>query len=270
MPRRRRSVAFGAAGAAVALMCTAGAAVPAGTAPSGTAPAAGGGGEGDLAGKSAQQISDDALHQLTGATSLRLRTSTSTDDTQLDLTLDRSGNCAGHISKGPLGRVDLIKRGKDVWLKPDAAFWKSQLPGDEGAAAARDYRDRYLHGTTDDSFLQSLAAACDLTAFQKSMTPPPPDPQGPSQPSVTLTKGAPTTREGTRVLPIVKKAGGATQTLYVAVEGRHYPTELTTEVDGETGTIRLGDYDRPVPSATPDPGRTADISVLEGGPSQSV
>ncbi|MCK7622958.1 hypothetical protein MUU72_07580 [Streptomyces sp. RS10V-4] len=266
MPRRHRSLTAltcGAAGAAMAAMCTAGAA----------APAAGGGGEGDLAGESAQQISDDALHQLAGATSLRLRTSTSTDDTALDLTLDRAGNCAGNISRGRLGRVDLIKRGKDVWLKPDAAFWKSQLPGEEGADAARTYRDRYLHGTTDDSFLQSVAAACDLTAFQRSMAPRPPDPQGADpqdpSPSATLTKGAPTTRDGTRVLPIVKKAGDATQTLYVAVQGRHYPTELTTEVDGETGTIRLGAYDRPVPSHTPDPSRTADISVLEG-PSQSV
>ncbi|WP_043265727.1 hypothetical protein [Streptomyces sp. CT34] len=228
------------------------------------------GGEGDLANRTAQQISDDAVHELLAAKSLRLRSATSTDPTRLDLTLDRDGNCAGHISKGPLGRVDLVKRGKDVWMKPDAAFWKSQFPGEEGSADARAYQGRFLHGTTDDDFLQRLTAACDLRGFQRQLAAPdtssPPD--SPS-PSFTLTKGRPTTEEGTRVLPVTKKGGGAAQTVYVAIEGRHYPRKLVTEIDGETGTIQLGDYDRPVPSRTPDPGATTDISVLEG-PVQSV
>ncbi|MFE3652669.1 hypothetical protein ACFXPZ_32845 [Streptomyces sp. NPDC059101] len=255
MPRRRRSLTAltcGAAGVVLAATCAA-------------IPADGPDDEGDLAGKSAQQISDDALHALLGAKSLRLRTETSTDATKLDLTLDRAGNCTGNISKGKLGRVDLIKRGKDVWLKPDAAYWKSQLPGDEGDTAARNYQDRYLHGTTDDSYLQSLATACDLTAFQKSVAPQSPAPQDPSAPSVTLTKGRPTTHEGTRVLPIVKKARDATQTVYVAIKGTHYPLKLTTQVDDQTSTVLLSDYDHPVPTYTPPPGQTSDISVLEGG-----
>ncbi|MFF2812713.1 hypothetical protein ACFVT2_37205 [Streptomyces sp. NPDC058000] len=256
MLRRRRSLTAltcGAAGVVLAATCAA------------VAPADDPGDEGDLAGKSAQQISDDALHALLGAKSLRLRTETSTDATKLDLTFDQAGNCTGNISKGELGRVDLIKRGKDVWLKPDAAFWKSQLPGDEGSTAARNYQNRYLHGTTDDTFLQSLATACDLTAFQKSVAPPSPAPQEPSPPTVTLTKGSPTTHEGTRVLPIIKKARDATQTVYVAIKGKHYPLKLTTQVDDETSTVLLSDYDRPVATHTPPPGQTSDISVLESG-----
>ncbi|MEW1659504.1 hypothetical protein [Streptomyces sp. NPDC093707] len=254
MPRKRRTFTALTCGAAAVTVAAACAAAPTGDSD----------GEGSLAHKSAQQISDDALHALLGARSLRLRTQSSTSATKLDLTLDRDGNCAGNISKGPLGRVDLIKRGKDVWLKPDAAFWKSQLPGDQGADAARTYQDRYLHGTTQDSFLKSLATACDLTAFQKSVAPQSPAPQSPSSPSVTLSKGRPTTHEGVRVLPIVKKAKGATQTVYVAIDGTHYPMQLTTEVDHETGTVLLSNYDRPVPSHTPDPAKTADISVLNG------
>ncbi|GGX15557.1 hypothetical protein [Streptomyces noursei] len=254
MTRRRRSLtalACGAAGAALAAACIA------------AVPADDPGDEGDLAHKSAQEISDDALHSLLGAKSLRMRTETSTDDTKLDLTLDQDGNCNGNINKGKLGRVDLIKRGKDVWLKPDAAYWKSQLPGDEGSTAARNYQDRFLHGTTDDTFLQSLATACDLHAFQKSVTPQPPAPDQPSPPAVTLSKGRPTTHEGTRVLPIVKKTEDATQTVYVAIKGTHYPLKITTQVDDESSTILLSDYDRPVPSHTPAPGQTVDINALE-------
>ncbi|MCF3148670.1 hypothetical protein IQ293_36365, partial [Streptomyces platensis] len=67
----------------------------------------------------------------------------------------------------------------------------------------------------------------------------------------------------TRVLPVVKKAQGAVQTLYVAIDGKHYPLKLTAEVDHQTGTILLSDYDTPVSTKTPAPGDTADISVLE-------
>ncbi|MEU6327285.1 hypothetical protein ABZ851_08365 [Streptomyces sp. NPDC047049] len=228
------------------------------------------GGEGDLASKSAQQIADDALQQLVGAQSLRLRTSTSADPTRLDLTLDRAGNCTGAISKGKYGSVELIKRGNQVWMKPDAAFWKGQLPGKSGEEAATKYENTFLHGTTKNTFLRNLSAACDLKAFQKSAsTPEKPSsgghtPSSPSHaPAVALTKGAPTTEEGTRVLPVIKKTKGAVQTLYVAIEGKHYPRKLTAELDHRSGTILLSNYNTPVSTKTPAPGDTADISVLE-------
>lgn len=142
------------------------------------------GGEGDLADKSAQQISDDALQQLLAAQSLRLRTETSADPTKLDLTLDRAGNCTGAISKGEYGRVELVKRGDEVWMKPDAAFWKGLLPGKKGDDAAAKYRDTFLHGTTKNSFLRGVSAACDLKAFQKAATGPERRPSG--TPPLTL------------------------------------------------------------------------------------
>ncbi|MGW1375354.1 hypothetical protein ACWD6P_13910 [Streptomyces sp. NPDC002446] len=221
--------------------------------------------EGDLAGKSAQQISDDALHELLAAKSLRLRTRTTAAPTQLDITLDRAGNCAGAISKGPFGRVEIIKRGNQVWMKPDAAFWKTQLPGSEGTEAAAKYKDTYLHGTTRDGFLESLSAVCDLTAFQKSAAGDEEPPSDAPSPKVTptLTKGRPTLHEGTRVLPVVKKIDGVVQTLYVAVKGKPYPLKLTAEIDHETGTILLSNYGRPVPAKTPAAGDTVDIAVFE-------
>ncbi|MFF3746338.1 hypothetical protein [Streptomyces kronopolitis] len=263
MTSRRR-----AATAPAALTC--GAALLVGIACTGGAAAAGDsdGGEGDLAHKSAQQISDDALHQLVAAQSLRLRTRTSTDPTTLDLTLDRAGNCTGAVAKGSLGRIELVKRGNEVWMKPNAAFWKSQLPGDKGDRAAAKYKDTYLHGTTRNAFLRGLSAACDLRAFQKSAAGPDKGQQPPSgapSPSVTptLTKGQPTTQDGARVLPVTKKVDGAVQTLYVAIDGKHYPRKLTAEADHQSATILLSNYGTPVSDRTPPPSRTADISALD-------
>ncbi|MFG2135526.1 hypothetical protein [Streptomyces sp. NPDC048650] len=256
MASRRRP-----ATAITALTC--GTALLSGSAWMGVATAAtAGDGEGDLAGKSAQQVSDTALHELTGAKSLRLRTQSTADPGKLDLTLDQAGNCTGTISKGSYGRIDLVKRGDQVWMKPDAAFWKTQLPGKAGDAAARKYQGRYLHGTADDTFLKSLATACDLKAFQKSAVgPSSPPPSG--HPTSHLSKGRPTVQDGTRVLPVVKTTDGVVQTLYVAVDGTHYPRKLTAQANHQTGTILMSDYDRPVSSKTPPPGDTVDISVLE-------
>ncbi|MGW5936842.1 hypothetical protein ACWIG3_26955 [Streptomyces celluloflavus] len=255
MTSRHRS-----ATAVTALTC--GAALLGVVACTGLAAASGSGGEGDLAGESAQQISDNALHELVTAQSLRLRTENTADPTKLDLTLDRAGNCAGTISRGTLGRIDLVKRGDQVWMKPDAAFWKSQLPGSRGTAAADTFKGRYLHGTTDDPFLQQLSRACDLAGFQRQAAVPEHPPAPGATPAPALAKGAPTVQDGTRVLPLTRKNDGATQTLYVAIDGPHYPRKLTAASDHETGTILLSDFGRPVPVKIPAPGVTLDISAL--------
>ncbi|ARF57036.1 hypothetical protein [Streptomyces gilvosporeus] len=256
MASRRRP-----ATAITVLIC--GAALLAGPFGTGAAAAAGrDGGEGDLAGKTARQINDTALRALASAHSLRIRTYATADPGRIDLTLDRAGNCTGTISKGSYGRVDLVKRGKNVWMRPNTAYWKTQVPGKEGDAAARQFYGRYLHGTTSDSFLRSLATACDLTAFQKSAAAPT-APPAPGHPVPHLTKGKPTVQEGTRVLPVIKKTDGVVQTLYVTISGKHYPRKLTAEANHQTGTVLLSNYNKPVPTKTPPAKKTVDISVLE-------
>ncbi|MEV0369924.1 hypothetical protein AB0I10_08890 [Streptomyces sp. NPDC050636] len=249
--------------AVTALSCTALLAGTAGTGSTSADPD----GQGDLAKKSAQQISDISRRELLAAKSLRLRTQTSVSPTKLDLTLDRAGNCTGVISKGASGRVEIVKRGKQVWIRPDAAYWKTQLPGREGIDAAKRFKGRFLHGTTADAVLKRISAACDLTAFQKSAAgpdhPPTPPPGSPTPRAPALSKGKPTAHEGARVLPLIKKSGPATQTLYVAIKGKHYPVKLTTTVGRESSTLLLSNYDKPVPARTPPAGKTVDISVLE-------
>ncbi|MCB5911770.1 hypothetical protein [Streptomyces pinistramenti] len=262
MTSRRRT-----ASGLTALTCSA--ALLAGGACAGVAVADDSGGEGDLAGKTAQQISDLSRQELLAATSLRLRTLTSVDETKLDLSLDRSGNCTGTLSKGAYGRVDIVKHGKQIWMKPDDAFWKGQLPADAAADIIARVKGRYLRGTTSDTMLSALSAPCDLAAFQKQTAGSgrpqnTPSPGASPTPQLTLSKGKPTVQEGTRVLPILKKRGPATQTLYVAIEGKHYPRRLTTEVDHQSATLLLSNYGAPVPSATPSPADSIAISTLKG------
>jgi hypothetical protein len=55
------------------------------------------------------------------------------------------------------GSVELVKRGEQVWMKPDTAFWKAQVPGPQGDAVAQLFKGRYIHGTTKDAMLKGLS-----------------------------------------------------------------------------------------------------------------
>lgn len=62
--------------------------------------------------------------------------------------MDERGRCAGNVTltRGR-GSVELVKRGDEVWVKPDRDFWEAQLPGGQGTAAADTLHGRYVHGS---------------------------------------------------------------------------------------------------------------------------
>ncbi|MFE7775020.1 hypothetical protein ACFU5O_14170 [Streptomyces sp. NPDC057445] len=213
----------------------------------------------DIESQSARQISERAEEAVRSATSVHITAKGDLDGAapsgELDLRLDREGNCTGSVSMGDEGSVEIIKRGETVWVKPDEAFWKNQLPG-AGEEAAEIVKGRYLRGTTDDAMLSGLAEVCDLDAFLDSVS----DARGAQVP---LTKGRKTKVDGVDVIPVTGKHEGRTATMYVATEGKPYPVRLNATGPGsKKATVVLSDYDKPVPSATPPADRSVDISSL--------
>lgn len=214
-------------------------------------------------GPSAQELVDRSQATMRKATSVRLRlTDRSTDVSDgpgrpaaMDLALDQDGDCTGSLVMGSGGRVRIVVRDGQVWLKADSAFWTSQLPGPEGAAAARLFKDRYLHGPASDALLKGVADSCDLRSFQKSRM----DRSGPRPP---WKKGAETEAAGAKVIPVTYEAGGRTNTLYVGTDSGHHLVRLTQRGDGTDLTMTFTDYDRPVPSATPSAAESIDVSAL--------
>ncbi|MFI2454276.1 hypothetical protein [Streptomyces sp. NPDC019539] len=185
----------------------------------------------DIETLTARQIAEKAREALLGAQSVHI---TSKGDlrepgspNELDLALDRSGNCAGTVSMGDEGSVEIIKRGATVWMKPDAAFWKNQVPGG-GDTVKELVGDRYLRGTTDNGLLKTKV-------------------------------------EGVDAIPLSGNLAGRTITLYVATEGKPYPVRLVvTSAGAAKATVDFTDYDKPVPTATPPADDTVDLSTLLG------
>nr|WTB34600.1 hypothetical protein OG781_38515 [Streptomyces sp. NBC_00830] len=212
---------------------------------------------------SARQIADRSRDAFLSAHSLHLRIRGDPGDgrapTTLDLTVDRAGNCAGSVGLGgKQGSVRIVKRGNTVWIKPDADFWKHRAQG-VGSALAAILAGRYIKGPASDPRLSSLSSACDLDTFQKVVG------NNADTDKGTLTKGKKTTLAGASVVPLVRTWPGQKLTMYVAATGKPYP--LRIDVTGGSpmanATVGFSAFDKPVPTTTPPPDATVDISAQE-------
>ncbi|MFE6756263.1 hypothetical protein ACFVDQ_22110 [Streptomyces sp. NPDC057684] len=224
---------------------------------------------GDASKLSAQQLADDAEKELLNAKSLHVllrNYSTGPADARspavLDLALDQDGNCAGSLTMGTGGAeggtVEFIKRGDELWMKPDTTFWKSQVTGGAGELAAQFFNGRYVHGNANDGLLKSLGDTCDLNAFQAQLE------GGPSSaPPEKLTKGKETKVDGTDVVPVSGRNDGSEVVLFITAKDPHRLVRATTKSGYLSATMKLTDYNRPVPSATPSKEESVDVSEFQ-------
>ncbi|WP_406456817.1 hypothetical protein OG782_31635 [Streptomyces sp. NBC_00876] len=216
----------------------------------------------------AQQIADRSRDALLSAESVHLNTSgdlgRGSTPMSLDLTLDRDGNCAGSVDLGSSqGSVQIVKRGNDVWVKPDADFWKNQVPNG-GSAFAAILGGRYLKGSADDPRLEGLTKTCDLNTFQKLVS------DNANNDTGTLNKGAKTKLGATPVIPLTRMRDNTTLVLDVAATGKPYPLRLTLKGNGANAVVNLSGFDTPVPRTTPSPDESFDVSALLGRTSSPV
>ncbi|NLU66821.1 hypothetical protein [Streptomyces sp. HNM0574] len=261
---------LGIAAVAVAMTAppTAAAATPA--APPGPSTASG-----DLDGLSAAEIADRARAQAGSMQSVRL--TMRSPGMTLHLALDEKGTCAGKAAlgsgkknggSGAQGTVTFVKHGRTVWLKPDSAFWKSQIGGERGASVADFVDGRYIKGTTADGLMNGMAATCDLKTLRRSMT----DASG-SEPGA---QGDPGSRKpgewqrgetqevhGTPAVEVSRSVPEGRVSVLVADEGKPYPLKLTRSAEAGQDELELDDFNRPVSAGTPPAAQTIGVTELE-------
>ncbi|MFI2779630.1 hypothetical protein [Streptomyces sp. ALB3] len=222
----------------------------------------------DIESLPAEQIADRSREALLAARSVHLRAQGDLGEGRApmtaDLRVDRDGNCVGGVDLGEgKGSVEMVKRGDDVWLKPDADFWENQVP--IGGQTFEDIlAGRYMKGSASDSRLRPVVEACDLDTFRELVS----DNAGAA--GGDHTKGEVTRVDGVRTVPVTVSGHGRTVTAYVDTGGEHHPVRITVRGDGADAAVDLTGFDRPVPTATPPADETVDVSAVLGrGPSQS-
>ncbi|MFE9724011.1 hypothetical protein ACFYQ5_10550 [Streptomyces sp. NPDC005794] len=222
----------------------------------------------DIESLPAEQIADRSREALLDARSLHLRARGDLGENRspmtVDLSLDRNGNCVGGVDLGEnKGSVEIVKRGDSVWLKPDADFWKDQVPIG-GSAFDAVLAGRYMRGSAEDSRLRPVVEACDLDTFRELVS------DNADATAGTFTKGKVTTVDGVRAVPVTRTLHGQRLTAYVDTEGAHHPVRIIVRGDGADAAVDFSGFDEPVPTATPPTDETVDVSALLGrAPAQS-
>jgi hypothetical protein len=210
------------------------------------------------------EISSEAVDGVGNASSVRVRMEqTGPEATDIDLTMDRDGRCAGRITSAD-GTADIIKIGKTLWLKPDDRFWRTQL-GD-GAELPRAFENRYLRGGTEHEQLRDMAALCDLDGIHRAL-------------AEEVGKGPfvwaePVTLEGERAETVSGRAGSVV--ISTAGDGRTAGPGTSQPGTSESGPVRFvqrntdrntvtttfTDWNRPVTAKAPAPGAGIDLARL--------
>lgn len=222
----------------------------------------------DIESLPAEQIVERSRDALLDVRSVHLRAQGDLGENRsamtVDLTLDRAGNCAGDVDLGKdQGKVEIVKRGDAVWLKPDADFWKNQVPVG-GSAFDAVLNGRYMKGDASDSRLRPVVDACDLDTYRELVS------DNTDTAVGTFTKGEVTTVDGVRTIPVTRTVHDHRLTAYVDTGGKHLPVRITVTGDGADAAVDFSGFDQPVPTATPPADETVDVSALLGRtPSQS-
>ncbi|MFH9355249.1 hypothetical protein [Kitasatospora sp. NPDC017646] len=210
---------------------------------------------------SAQEIEQQAKDALAGATSLKISGAMADADgkMEMDLSMDKKGQCLGSMTLPGLGKVDIIGDGKTSYMKGDASFWAGVAGKDgnkNGAQIAELLKGRYLTGFDSDPQMKAMTSFCSLSDFSKQIV------DGKTD---KAEKGVAGNVNGVKTFSLkVTDDSGEQSTLQIATEGKPYPVQVETDSakDGKT-TINFSDFDKPLTIQAPPADNVIDFSKFK-------
>ena len=169
----------------------------------------------------------------------------------LDMRIKGGGGGKGTVTVEH-NQVELLRIGKDAYLKADADFWTQQT-GDP--AAAELLKGKYLKAAGDAPKLQSVLLFTDAGTFADKLF----------KADGAVTKGEQRTVAGVPTLGVTYTASKEKVTVYVATTGKPYPMQLSTTGDaGETSALDFTEYDKPLDLQPPPADQVVDTDKLDG------
>jgi hypothetical protein len=216
--------------------------------------------KGPFAGLTGGEIADRSMKATTGATSLRMKGDVPDDESsgtiQIDMALNKKGECAGTMSMDGQGKADLVKSGDTLYMKYDEAFLRAQSKGESKSdtdAVVAMMAGKWTKMSAKGKDAKDIAGFCDLNTVLS----------GAEDVNSDATRGATTTVDGTPAVVLHEKDGKDRYTLYVATEGKPYLLKVTSTSKKDPGTIVFTDYEKPVPATAPQ-GKVIDLDKLGG------
>ncbi|GLP71624.1 hypothetical protein TUSST3_82430 [Streptomyces sp. TUS-ST3] len=166
---------------------------------------------------SAKEIYDTGMK--TNAEAGSFREKMERNDTTSDLRLSAT-ECAGAVEISEKGSFEIIRKGNDIWAKPDTTF----AEGMNSALGKQAFSsDKWTHGTPNNALMAKLASWCHQEQFTAPDT---------LDAGSKATKGKVTTVNGQPAVAVVLAEKGESVTWYVATTGKpHFIKQDSTRDD---------------------------------------
>lgn len=211
-----------------------------------------------FAGLTGGEIADRAVEATTGASSLRMKGDVPDDGSggtiEIDMALNKKGECAGTMSVGGQGKADLIKVGDTVYMRYDEAFLRAQSKGEKKAdvdAAVALLAGKWTKMSAKGEDAKDIAGFCDLDTVLGEA----------DDADSDASRGQATSVNGTPAIVLHERDGKDRYTLYVATEGKPYLLRVDSASTTDPGTLTFSEYDEPVPAQKPN-GDILDLDAL--------
>lgn len=125
--------------------------------------------DGPFAGLSGGEIADKAVKATSGAESLRMKGEIEDESAggtvQMDMAMNKKGDCAGTMSMGGEGQAELIKVGDTLYMKYDEAFLRAQSKDsskEEADMVVDMLADKWTKTSAAGEDSKDMASFCDL------------------------------------------------------------------------------------------------------------
>ena len=206
-----------------------------------------------LASLTGYKVATEAVADLNAASSLTMAgtVSESGQSVTVNLSLKPGQGCAGTVEEGTKGTIKLVVIGTTVYVNPDATLWKSSL-GSAASAVTALVNGRYIKTSTASKGMASFAKLCDLS---HTMT------LNLLKQAELINKGALTTLDGVRVLPLESPADDGA--LYVTDTSKPEIVELFAPkgAAGDSGKLMFS-VGTPVTLTAPPASQVLDGSAI--------
>jgi hypothetical protein len=203
--------------------------------------------DGPFAGLTGGEIANKAVKATTDAESLRMKgegQDSSGETVQMDIAMNKKGDCAGTLSMNGEGEAELVKVGDTIYMKYDEAFVRAQSKGsskEEADMVVDMLAGKWTKTSATAKDSKDIASFCDLDTMLADF----------KDVNSDATRGKTAEVDGTPALVLNEKDGKDRYTLYIATEGKPYLLRVVSKSADEPSDLTLTDYNKPVPAEAP-------------------
>ncbi|MFG2293693.1 hypothetical protein [Streptomyces sp. NPDC048603] len=213
---------------------------------------------GPFAGKSGSEVVNASLDTVRKASSLTFSGTFPDGGKTVHVTMSMTkggAECTGTFGTEGEGKAELLKKGEDLYLKADEAFYSSEfkdMPKDEAALALKLLAGKWVKSKATDADSKDVAGFCDLGKLTEEF-----------EKSEGAKKGKTGTVNGQEALEITTKTDDGTETVWVATKGEPYLLK-TVHTGEEAGEMNFSGFDKPVQVPAPADKDIVDLAKMGG------